>query len=289
MACPISIATRDMKRRASSRAAWPATSAYRSVYYGPNGEFLRDDPIHFRPKRHHRSTHSSPLIPRTLGPLLANRIHFQHHMVPLLGVLDYALASGDRDLAAFARMSFEWAKTKGEPTVGYFPENIDSQWFEGSETCQLAGMIGLALKLSAAGLGDYWDDADRWIRNQFAENQLQRADWVYRIHAGDRVYPHTIYPESQTDGPHSTTDRVPERNIGAFASWPSANDFYVGRGRGIMHCCTGNGTRALYYVWEHMLTYADGELSVNLLMNRPSRWADVPESYPTPWAGGRGR
>ena len=30
-------------------------------------------------------------------------------------------------------------------------------------------------------MGDYWDDADRWIRNQFAEGQLLRADWAYRI------------------------------------------------------------------------------------------------------------
>ena len=254
--------------------------AYHSFYYGPNGEFLRDDPEPLPPQTPRPEHPFVPTNTEDTGPLLVNRIHFQHHMVPLLGILDYALAAGDRDLAAFARMSFEWAKTKGETTVGYFPENIGSQWFEGSETCQLAGMIGLALKLSAAGLGDYWDDADRWIRNQFAENQLRRADWVYRIHAGGRVYPHTTYPESQADGPHSTTDRVPERNVGAFASWPSANDFYVGRGRGIMHCCTGNGTRALYYVWEHMLTYADGELSVNLLMNRPSRWADVRSYVP---------
>ena len=47
-----------------------------------------------------------------------------------------------------------------------------------------------------------------------------------------------------------------------------------------MHCCTGNGTRALYYVWEHILTYRDGELLLNLLLNRPSPWVDVHSYIP---------
>ena len=47
-----------------------------------------------------------------------------------------------------------------------------------------------------------------------------------------------------------------------------------------MHCCTGNATRALYYIWEHMLSYDEGTLSVNLLLNRPSPWADVHSHIP---------
>ena len=183
-------------------------------------------------------------------------------------------------MAQFVRQSFEWAKKKGEITVGYFPENIDNTEYEGSETCEVAAMIGLALKLSQAGLGDYWDDADRWTRNQFAENQLRRADWIYWFSEGGLVYPRRRVPPSQINLLTQTVDRVPERNIGAFAGWPSANDFYIGQGSGIMHCCTGNGTRALYYVWEHIMTYCDGELKVNLLLNRPSRWADVHSYIP---------
>jgi hypothetical protein len=46
-----------------------------------------------------------------------------------------------------------------------------------------------SLKLSAAGLDDYWGDAGRWIRNQFAEGQLLRADRAYRIGAGGAKLP----------------------------------------------------------------------------------------------------
>ena len=43
-------------------------------------------------------------------------------------------------------------------------------------------------------------------------------------------------------------------------------------------CCTGNGSRAIYYIWQHILKYDDGHLKVNLLLNRASAWADV-DSY----------
>jgi hypothetical protein len=98
---------------------------------------------------------------------------------------------------------------------------------------------------------------------------------MHRVGQGEGHAP--IDPTYQTD------ERVGERNIGAFAGWPSANDFFgakVNQGhRNIfMHCCTGNGTRAIYYIWEHILEYEGGKLRVNLLLNRASRWADV-DSY----------
>ena len=182
-------------------------------------------------------------------PPVNNLIHFQHHMVPLLGILDLALAVGNTEMADFVRRSFEWAMTKGDITVGYFAENIDNnRQLETSELCEVAGMIGLALKLSASGLGDYWDDADRWIPNQFAEGQLLRADWIYHMAEAGLVTRSTRIPPSAYDPDVTTCDHVPERNIGAFAGWPTANDWFAGYGSGIMGCCTGNATRALYYI-----------------------------------------
>ena len=72
-----------------------------------------------------------------------------------------------------------------------------------------------------------------------------------------------------------TTDRVIERAIGSFSGWPSVNDFVQGTGWSIMHCCTGNAARTLYYVWERIITHDNGRLKVNLLLNRASRWADI--------------
>ena len=234
-------------------------------------------------------------------PPVNNLIHFHHHTLGLLGLLDHALAVSNHNLADFVRRSFEWARSKGDVLVGYFPENIDNATeLETSELCEVADMIALAIKLSAAGLGDYWDNADRWIRNQFAEGQLTRSDWIYHMAEGGLVTGKTRIPPSaigadaggiDTDrsdpeivkagsSESDTCDRVPERNVGAFAGWPTANDWFIGHGSGIMHCCTGNATRALYYVWEHMLTHDEGTLTVNLLLNHPSKWADVASHIP---------
>ncbi len=247
--------------------------AFHGEYFGPNGEFL--------PNNAGRQWEADPKEFTAGPPPATHHIHFQHHVTPLLGIADHAIAAGSKELCDFAVRSFEWARSKGCGQVGYFPENIDDpSEFEGSETCEVAAMIGLALKLSAAGLGDYWDDADRWIRNQFAENQLLQSDWVYHVSAGESIRPRMRIRPSVFQPGRETADRVPERNIGAFAGWPTANDWFAGQGSGIMHCCTGNATRALYYIWEHILTCDHGVLKVNLLLNRPSAWADVHSHLP---------
>jgi len=150
---------------------------------------------------------------------------------------------------------------------------------ETSELCEVAQMIALALKLTEAGAGDYWDDVDRWTRNMLAEGQLRRSDWIPRMCAAGlrgRVRPQP----TRVDERFQTAEDMPERCIGAFAGWPTANDWYAGQGDGIMHCCTGNGTRALYYVWENILHHDSGKLRVNLLLNRASPWADVDSHIP---------
>ncbi|MFA5058880.1 MAG: hypothetical protein WC485_12255, partial [Opitutaceae bacterium] len=48
--------------------------------------------------------------------------HFHAHTFALLGMIDYAEATGDKDVAAFVEKSYAWARTQGSATVGFFPE-----------------------------------------------------------------------------------------------------------------------------------------------------------------------
>ena len=57
------------------------------------------------------------------------------------------------------------------------------------ELCEVADMIAIAIRLSEAGAGDYWDDADRWIRNHFFENQMLSADWAKEVVTSSRSDP----------------------------------------------------------------------------------------------------
>ncbi|MDP6438481.1 MAG: glycoside hydrolase family 127 protein, partial [Candidatus Brocadiia bacterium] len=234
----------------------------RRYFYGPDGAF-----------------HSTPGNP--------HKAHFHAHSHGLLAMMEYALTADDQELMEFVVRSFQWAidaganwqergweeivKTRGASLVGYFSTFLNSDQAHSSEICEVSDMIALALKLSEAGIGDYWDDADRWLRNMLVEGQLTSTDWVDDL-------PETGFPPDQN--PYRTTERVAERNLGAFAGWPAANDWAIRDAYGTMQCCTVNGARALYWIWDSALRHQGGKLRVNLLLNRASPWADVDSHIP---------
>jgi len=223
----------------------------RGQYFAPDGTFLPNQYMKGLPAPH---------------------IHFHHHTSCVLAMAEYALVAKDAEVAEYAKKCYQYAKSKGDVLIGYFPENIDDNrrlWT--SEMCDVADMLAIAVKLTQAEVGDYWEDIDRWVRNQFAEGQLVDTEWIELISSKLPLCPVT--------GPGISNERVIERNIGAFAGWPSANE-WIGCNIGIMHCCTGNSTRAIYYLWENIVTYQNGKLKINLLLNRASPWADVNSYIP---------
>jgi hypothetical protein len=205
----------------------------------------------------------------------AGNQHFPWHCGCLMGLVDYAIEARDAAMLQFVRQSYEYAKApaqQGNLLLGWFPENAAASG-QTAENCGVSLMLNLAVKLSRSGAGDYWDDVDRWVRNHFAECQLKEAEWLYRA-AADRPRP-PIDPVSTCD------DKVGEKNVGAYAGWPSPNDF-LGQGLGpvFMHCCLGEACMTVYRVWAHILDHDGGQLKVNLLLNRASPWADIESSIP---------
>lgn len=205
--------------------------------------------------------------------------HIHGHLHPLLGMLEYARAADDWEMIQYVRKNYEFVSAYIHPLVGYVPETLDPEFSSSknrpfSEICGVADMIHVALKLTLAGAGDYWDDVDRIARNQFAEGQLTRFDWVYEMVKNK--------PFTAPNQKYFSTDRVPERCIGTFGCWITPNDFLDPdhTGMGVIHCCTGNGSRAIYLIWENILHWKDGQLKVNLLLNRASPWADVDSWIP---------
>ena len=211
-------------------------------------------------------------------------VHTHMHLRALSGLLQYAVVTNNREMLEFCRRSYEYAKTTGNPTVGFFAsmpgpdtplnyatlqENFDFEM----EGCSASDMVAVAIKLSRAGVADYWDDADRYIRNQFAEIQIMKSDWVYRMIE-------SLPPTPVDTAKFWTADRVAERHVGAVLGITNPNDFstrppWYG---GLYACCTSNYSRAIPYIWDNILGFEKGTLRVNLLLNRVSPWADV-ESY----------
>ena len=203
--------------------------------------------------------------------------HFHSHTFGLLSMLEYALAADDRELAEFVKESYEWARnsTYGCPLTGWYPEAVAAT-HPYCEGCCMADMIALALKLTGAGVGDYWDDVDRWVRNQFAEGQFTETRWVNGI--AQELKPSPV-------GYNETADHAAERSIGAFSGYTTGDDYGISQPgamapTGVAGCCAGNCTRTIYYVWEHMVDYESGHLRLNLLLNRASAWVDVHSYIP---------
>jgi hypothetical protein len=234
------------------------------------GHYLKDHAQIFDTNGHFLARHESEM-----GPAL----HFHHNGNAMAALSEYALATHDQEFADFVQKGYEYARSVGWPLVGFFPEYIedwpDDRPYIDCETCATVDMIMMATNLSKLGQGDYWDDVDRYVRNQFTEMQMKSGDWINDV---AKNYPN-IPVGLDEDG-----DQVSERVVGSFAGWASANDYCVNRESSIISgCCTGNGARAIFYIWENMLEFNDETLRIHLLLNRASPWADL-NSY-VPFAG----
>jgi hypothetical protein len=207
--------------------------------------------------------------------------HFHGHVNTLRAILEYASAVNDARLKEFVRSGYEWARSRGIARIGLFDE----------QGCGTARMIGLAVKLTDAGVGDYWEDVDQYIRNNGSELQLASLDEIRKLCEGPRqtgaegftekvaraygvprLYPDRIV------APLENADRVAERSVGGFGRLQLP---FGGRAvRKSIICCNSHGNMGLFYAWEGALRYADGTARVNLLLNRASPWLDVESHLP---------
>jgi hypothetical protein len=193
--------------------------------------------------------------------------HFHAHAAALRGLLAYAIAIEDADLMLFVRDGYEWLRGCGVGRIGWFPEIMEPG--KHCESCAIGDMVPLAIRLTQIGMGDYWNDVDRIVRNQLIEQQLTDAKLLHQI--SDQS------PEQPVDRPKENDDHAIERNLGAFVGHGA---FTLLPETWIMHCCTGNGTPGLYYAWESMLEMRGTTCAVNLLLNRRSPHLDVYSHLP---------
>ena len=203
--------------------------------------------------------------------------HFHTCTASLLAILEYALITKNAELLELVRKGYEYGKAAGDTLTGFFPEFVPGSGYyldrrvNLCETCEVADMIGLALKLTLAGVGDYWEDVDRWTRNQLAENQLTRDKFRTIL---DNLYTKKLFEEKPIQ-PWESDDV--ERGVGGFAGKAFANDWGVFLSHA---CCTANAGRTLYWIWDSILTKQDDEVRVNLLLNRASPWLDINSYLP---------
>jgi hypothetical protein len=198
--------------------------------------------------------------------------HFHARAVALRGLLEYGRLTGDYRALEFVRRAYEYSWTMGISRLGWINCYPGSGLNGKMEGCALGDILALAIRLSDAGMGDYWDDVDAVVRNQLVEAQLVSADILEGIAAAS---PERAPSERSPYPGQEMSQDVIARSLGSFATFSTPTVLphpWVG------HCCTGNATQGLYYAWEGIVREADGAATVNLLLNRAARSLDI-DSY----------
>ena len=192
----------------------------------------------------------------------ADHAHFQGHwhgyVNTLRAILEYAIATNDPRLKMFVRDGYEWARQSELSRIGFFAD---------SQGCACGRLLGLAAKMSYAGVGDYWEDVDQYIRNHGTEMQFMPEDTPHIKEVGEGKPAPPVHPTV-------TTDHVIERTMGGFSS--SRTPLKINSGL----CCCTHGNMGTFYAWDGALRYTDGRAQVNLLLNRASPWLDVDSHLP---------
>ncbi len=215
--------------------------------------------------------------PYTAGAELGHWFsHFHARAIALRGLLEYGRGVGDERVLEFVRNAYAFTRSQGIARLGWINCWPASQHMDNKcESCALGDLVALGIRLSDAGLGDYWDDVDACVRNQLVEQQAVDADLLRRIAAAS-----TEPSWEEKANPPATKlnyDDTIARTLGVFfgAGRPDAvpNPW-------VMHCCTGNATQGLYYAWEGAVRERGDTAEVNLLLNRGARLVDVHSHLP---------
>jgi hypothetical protein len=169
--------------------------------------------------------------------------------------LEYAVLTNDERLKAFVRDGYHYVRTFGIARIGLLGEG-----------CTVGDMTCLAVKLTDAGLGDYWEDVDQYVRNHLTEIQILEQDPIQRIAEASLT---------REVMPWEDADRFFERQIGALCGDATHPTLAT---PGHMNCCTYNGLIGVYHAWEGIVRESGGVAQVNLMLNRASPWLDI-DSY----------
>ena len=156
-------------------------------------------------------------------------------------------------VVARARALYDWVRRTNATSFGWiatFPTHGSS------ETCALASAMRLALELTKEDQVDYFNDLERFVRNQVVEAQFRDLN-AYR------------------DGPRPPTPLL----LGCFDSQSMPNGHLGTRGGedvgNVEGCCLNGGMRALALAWEASQTFDESGVTVNLALTRDGPAARV--------------
>ena len=184
----------------------------------------------------------------------------------------------------WARRVYEFLRNKGTD-YGWFPEVIGNDppnHNRHTEICLVADMTYTAVWLAEAGYPEYFDHAERYIRNMIRNAQFFVTDEY-----------ESLYRQIHSDKPEEKVEEqlgVMRQIQGAFVSCPTPNDLVDENleHHGVagnppmlldmMGCCHPEGMRALHTAWRHTVTKKGEDIYINMSLSCKHKEAEVKTS-----------
>ena len=175
--------------------------------------------------------------------------HLHAWMDTFSGIIRCSRASSGLDHAEVVNRSsklYNWVRSNYTAPFGWVADSV------GSKTCEtdtITSAIRLALELIKEGHAEYWDDIERFIRNQLVENQFRDVTAL------------------------KIADGMVSRGLrGSFESYANPNALLAVEKGDVEGCCINGGMRGLFLAYQNAVTETNGDIHINLLLSarRPS-------------------
>jgi len=160
--------------------------------------------------------------------------HLHAWMDTLSGIIQCSRVSKRLDKGRIVnrcKNMYDWVRSTEATAFGWVPDFPTSPT---SETCAISSMMRLALELVEEGFPEYWNDLERFTRNQLVENQFR-----------------------ESEGLGITDQRVADVLRGSFDCWAEPNTLFASvRQWGkeddadVEGCCVNGGMRGIFLASE---------------------------------------
>ena len=184
------------------------------------------------------------------------------------GLLRLSEATGEERYFQKGREIVDFIRSLSS-SFGWVPEY--ARWHpmaeEHCETCCVRDMLFCFSELARRGFPEYWDDFNRFARNQLIENQIRYAGYVTT--------------DDDRDDENGVTYRNLDRRIlGGFTGGSEPNSISLLRFRSIAGCCVGTAPTALALILENAVTQEDGRFVLNVPFDLETDALQVRSSLP---------
>lgn len=184
------------------------------------------------------------------------------------GLVHLGRVTGNHRYIGKGKAIYEYIRSISS-SFGWVPEY--AQWHdpadEHCETCCIKDMIECADELIKAGYTEFYDDMNRFARNQLVENQIRYTGYV-------------TVDNSLPDENGITYHDLDKRIMGGFTGGAEPNSISLTRFRSIAGCCVGMAPVALKIVWDRAITNENGTYVINIPFDKETEALDMRSFIP---------